>query len=617
MTDCAPAFHAPQARLPAFVPNEADAAFAALLRAAVQDPRNGQDLTPLRQAHAGSTLPQDSPRVALVLYAPGQRRLLVSRSGTGLAGIERTLARLKEHPRYPALATSPGLRIQLDFVTAPPTPMELPRVGMSLQGARHFEVGVEGIELNTADGKRRLFLPGDAYVFSIMTMQGVRAHLRASFGEDVVDQAQCLRLRTDSYLIDAQGLHRLYRGIPLVGPLTRGKLEHALQLAVDHIQREQEADGKYLYYYDAATDSRVDHEHPTRDPDKNPYYNILRHCGGALTCLYHGQIQHTDSSHAGVRRAIDYLATQSRHYDTPDGTATYIYSERKAKLGGSGLALYLLAEYELTTGDGQYRAFADGLARHLLRQITASGEFIYYSIYLDKPIDAKGNADYFSFYYPGEAVCGLARYLHLVPEAQRTAYFTPLHRALHYLIHVRPLERADQYTNVPSDAWLMMGIKELWDYPDMQRQDYFDFVLGDARQMIAQMYKVDTAPYPDYAGGFYYQFHDYPYTDGARMEGLMGACQLALKARRHDAVRELWPALRLGAWATLHLVNTETAVYAAPNPVRSLGGIRFKYTRQWFRIDTIQHVASFYARMLAHWEEISAITAQEAPCSSP
>ncbi|QNP57839.1 hypothetical protein [Paenacidovorax monticola] len=79
--------------------------------------------------------------------------------------------------------------------------------------------------------------------------------------------------------------------------------------------------------------------------------------------------------------------------------------------------------------------------------------------------------------------------------------------------------------------------------------------------------------------------------------------------------RELWPALRLGAWATLHLVNTEAAVYSAPNPLRSLGGIRFKYTRQWFRIDTIQHVASFYARLLTHWP--ASHTAEEAPCSSP
>ena len=64
----------------------------------------------------------------------------------------------------------------------------------------------------------------------------------------------------------------------------------------------------------------------------------------------------------------------------------------------------------------------------------------------------------------------------------------------------------------------------------------------------------------------------------------------------------LFPALKLGAWAVLHLVNTEEATYSFKRPDLALGGIRFKYTRQWFRIDTIQHVASFYAKLLPHWD---------------
>ncbi|MFH1496024.1 MAG: hypothetical protein ABIG70_14665, partial [Pseudomonadota bacterium] len=59
---------------------------------------------------------------------------------------------------------------------------------------------------------------------------------------------------------------------------------------------------------------------------------------------------------------------------------------------------------------------------------------------------------------------------------------------------------------------------------------------------------------------------------------------------------------RLAAWSVLHLVNTEDAIYFAPNPRVALGGIRFKYTRQWFRIDTIQHVASFFAKLLPYWD---------------
>ena len=55
----------------------------------------------------------------------------------------------------------------------------------------------------------------------------------------------------------------------------------------------------------------------------------------------------------------------------------------------------------------------------------------------------------------------------------------------------------------------------------------------------------------------------------------------------------------LVAWAALRLANTRESVYSVPNPDRAIGGIRFKLTRQWFRIDTIQHVASFYLKLLA------------------
>jgi hypothetical protein len=143
---------------------------------------------------------------------------------------------------------------------------------------------------------------------------------------------------------------------------------------------------------------------------------------------------------------------------------------------------------------------------------------------------------------------------------------------------------------------------ELWDFEEMRDPMYSDFVFSDAGKMIDQLYKVTEAPYPDYAGAFYYKYGDYPYADGARCEGLLGAYELAVKMNDREKARQIWQALRLAAWAVMHLVNTEDAIYFARNPILALGGIRFKFTRQWFRIDTIQHVASFYAKMLPHWD---------------
>jgi hypothetical protein len=178
-------------------------------------------------------------------------------------------------------------------------------------------------------------------------------------------------------------------------------------------------------------------------------------------------------------------------------------------------------------------------------------------------------------------------------------------------LEVRPQTRASEYTKIPSDSWLMMGIMELWDFPEMRDSRYARFVFADAQAMIRQMYKVSDAPYPDYAGAFYYEYGDYPYADGARCEGLLGAYQLALKMNDQVMAEEVWQAMQLAAWALMHLVNTEDAVYFAPNPDLAIGGIRFKYTRQWFRIDTIQHVASFYAKMLPYWPEEQAASGEE------
>lgn len=596
-----PTFESPEARLPSYAPCAKNDALLHGLRAAIR--AGAAESKAIVALATESSFPKTPLRVVLVLYGTGHKRILVSReSNETRSALTRAVDALLRHPRC-ALIAKDEFRLQVDFIADPGTPVDLYAIGLEERGERHFEPGLDGLQFKTQDDTTHFFLPGDAFVRSIMGMRQLRNWLYRHYGEAAIRAASFLRFRSESYVSSADGTIwcRLYRGYPLVGTLTDKKIAAAIELAVGHIRRTQESDGRFLYYYDAALDSRRDHEHPKRDPINNPYYNILRHGGGALTCLFAERILPRSDHFDIVRRAIEFYLPNVREYDCEGRKAAYIYSERKAKLGGSGIALYVLAEYELLSGDSQFRPLADAIGWHLLHQITTSGEFIYYNIYLDQPITEAENGNYFSFYYPGEAVCGLAKYLHLLPDSERTAFFEKLHSALDFLIDVRPRTRADHYTAVPSDAWLMMGIMELWDFPEMQRQKYPDFVFRDAQTMIDHLYKVTDALYPDYAGAFYYEFGDYPYADGARCEGLLGAYELTLKMGDREKAASIWPALKLAAWAVMHLVNTEDAIYFARNPYLSLGGIRFKYTRQWFRIDTIQHVASFFAKMLPHW----------------
>ncbi|WP_045221786.1 hypothetical protein [Desulfonatronum thioautotrophicum] len=594
------AFFNPERRMPKFNPTSDDLVLLEHMERAFRGPpgKPGNELDAL---FARSSFPQHFYRLAMVLYAPGEKRILISRSGQpGDLRFSNVFHRLLIHPRRERLAGK-NFRLQLDFVPDQPDPVVLSGMGPRRPGRLHFEIGLDGLILRGSDGKTRLFLPGDAYVRSIMSMGQLRAYLSAAYGRDYLLAAKAARFRSDSYVSGNRTWLRLYRGIPVVGGLTRDKLEGAVDLAIAHIRRTQEQSGKFLYYYDAALDSRRDHEHPRRHPVKNPYYNILRHGGGGLTCIYYEKHAKRGDTLENIRRAIGYLLAQTRQQEYAGRTGAYIYSEKKAKLGGSGIALYLAAEYQLLTGDARFQEWADQLAWHLLHQITSTGEFIYYNIYLDKPVTEADNHRYFSFYYPGEAVCGLAKYLRLISAEKRDLFFEKLRSALYFLLQVRPKTRAKEYKSLPSDSWLMMGIKELWDFQEMRDPLYSEFVFADARKMVDRMYKVTDAPYPDYAGAFYYNFGDSPYADGARCEGLLGAYELAVKMGDHETAGEFLPALRLGAWALLHLVNTEDALYFAPNPAQALGGIRFKHTRQWFRIDTIQHVASFFAKLLPHW----------------
>lgn len=596
-------FLEPEKRLPDYQPTSSDTAFLHLLNKAIQNGRDTSlNVAEIDQAFKETSFPQHFERLILVLYAPGQKRILVSRSGRRseykFSGIFQAML---DHPRIGSLGS--GLfHLQMDFVLEPPLPVDFYAVGTLKTGDKHFEIGIDGLLFSGSDGKSHVFPPGDGYVRSVMTMGQLRGYLNRVHGEEYLRQAKFKRFRSESYLSGKDTWLRLYRGHPVVGELTKSKIEQAVELAVEHIRRTQEEDGKFLYYYDAALDSRRDHEHPGRHPQKNPFYNILRHGGGGLTCIFLEKHTHQGNTFEIVRRAIEYLISQARLQDYGGRDGAYIYSEKKAKLGGSGIALYLMAEYQLVTGDARYREWADKIAWHLVNQITSSGEFIYYNIYLDKPVTEAENHNYFSFYYPGEAICGLAKYLHLANAEGRRHIFEKLRKALGFLLVIRPKTRASEYTAVPSDSWLMMGIKELWDFEEMRDPRYAEFVFSDASQMIDHLYKVTDAPYPDYAGAFYYEYGDYHYADGARCEGLLGAYELAVKMGELEKAAEIWQALRLAAWAVMHLVNTEDSIYFAPNPAIALGGIRFKYTRQWFRIDTIQHVASFFAKMLPYWD---------------
>jgi hypothetical protein len=554
----------------------------------------------LRSLFAQSSFPKSFRGFALIVYAKSNRRIvIVRREEEELESIRKTVNRAMLHPRLDAMGDQ--ARYQLEFILEEPAPVSLDEILSREQAPNRFEIGVDGLRMTTG-GPATYFFPGDGFVRSINGTGQLRRYLRRLLPGKSLDQVQFQRFRSESYVSFQGAWLRLFRGFPVIGEITSQDIERAANAGVDYLLRTQSADGRFMYYYDAARDSFRDHEHPKRDPAKNPYYNILRHGGGALTYLFHYEVYRDKRVLEPTRRAISYLIEQIEPYEiAPGRRGGYVLYNTKSKLGGSGIALYLLAEYQRLTGDKQYQSWAEILKEHILNEIREDGEFYYYHIY---PGRTKDDPLSFSFYYPGEAMIGLASYYkHVETDAEEKQRLVgEMTKAMRFLLVDRKEKYKEHYTSLPSDSWLMMAVLEAWEIPEMQEDLYQEFVFSDADQMVAQMYTALDSPYPDYVGSFYYRHGDYPYPDGARAEGLTAAYELAVKLGDGTRAITYGRALKALAWGTLHLTNNEQSTYSVPNPEMTIGGIRFKLTRQWFRVDTIQHVAGFYLKFLPYWK---------------
>jgi UDP-N-acetylmuramyl pentapeptide synthase len=645
----------------------------------------------LRQLFDDAALPQSFWGFAVTIYQPGVDRLMVVRAAQADAfeNIRQVIQQIPKHPRFNEfdLSDPTRCRMQVDFIVEEPVSVEFLELSDSVlpetrgaSGERlgtreaseeiatveredyalgsptqvqvvstwpvakrltRFELGVDGLRI-VKEGKRRYFLPGDAFVKSILGMGQLRRHVQRLFPGDDIGDLMFYRFRSLSFVsgVEEGTWIPLYRGMPPVPEVDDDSLMKAARAGTKWIADNMQSDGRFTYYYDAATDTRRDHEHPARDPETNPYYNLLRHSGGVVTLLLEEAIQPSSPRRRElIERACDFFVEQLVEYsiDEPNSfngkpkadasrdsrlrlavkqedeeaegssrksvmatEAAYALYNRKAKLGGSGIGLYSLALYQRLFDDDRYANDASRLANHVANEVNEQGEFRYYHLYLDQPVAWDENGRYFSFYYPGEAILGLSHYCQHVCQAdtERKLILDKTHQALRFLLRDRPRLHKEHYQSLPSDSWLMMGINDLWDVEEFREDEYKQFVFDDADQMVRLMYTEEDTLYPDYVGSFYYHYGDHPYPDGARAEGLLAAYQLALKVGDHERIERFGNACQKIALALLRLCNTPDSVYSAANPGRAIGGIRFKLTRQWFRVDTIQHVASFYLKLL-------------------
>lgn len=541
--------------------------------------------------------------------------------------INRDIEKIKENKNYSNfdIRDPEKCRIMLECITEQ-TPTKFRELTISQFNNSRFEPGITGLKL-ILDKTPYIYMPTDAWVQSQIDLKSIintilRKTPIKNITNKISERIEILRKTPHDLFITKSKAFITYKNDIL--PLYRGNLlyeysaeeikEQAIKGAEWNLNNMHE-DGRYLYYYDCKDDNFKDHEHPNA-PEDNLYYNDLRHCGGIITSIRAFQLTRDFKFLNNAKIAIDFITTITKEHMVDNEPAAYVFYNKKAKLGGTGMILIAMMKYRQETDDKSYDEYIKKYTRHLLSRIYKTGEFLGYFI---NPNVQNGNElidmtdeerrETFSFYYPGEALLGLALFANHFNEDEelRQKVLRKSKLALDWIVKERPKIYSDLFTALPSDSWLMQAIEEWSKNPEFINDDYINFVFKDADTMIEKSYKKDDSPYLDYEGAFYYNYGDHFYPDGARSEGLIAAYYLAKQFNKKELEEKYLHACRKAAKSQMLLFNSDKNNYAHLNQSKSQNSIRFKATRQWVRVDSIQHVACFFLRLYFAENNIEAL----------
>ena len=557
----------------------------------------------------------------ITLFQAGERPLrYLSKRNSLEATINRTISKLRERERFNQfhLKDSKRTRILLEVVTEE-TAVEFDDVTANKFSPNRFEPGITGMKLKHKDGSVIFYMPTDATVYSHLSLTHALNYIakKTYIGKKTNKISKRIELlekepyryfiiKSVSFISYEDSIIPLYRGYPVPIDDSDDNILRTTRKSVDWIMGNMGKDGKFLYYYDGVRDTVVDHAHPTRS-ENNLYYNSLRHSGGTITLLRMYELSKEIKYLVAAKKSLQFIIDNLRERQLQGEKAYYLYYNEKAKLGGTGVALVALMRYYMATGDDRYNETMAGMARHLVSQIDDNGEFIGYYIHRDynggKPIINPSDAikkQLFSFYYPGEALMGLALYTRemQLPEHEEDAIKKASMKAMDWLVKTRPVKYPNFFKPLPSDGWLMQAIEEWSLDSDFFKKPYLDFVFNDARKMIDHMYNKDNSPYYDYPGAFFYNYGDHAYVDGARAEGLISAYYLALRLGKKEEANYIYSNMQAVVRSLFFTHSSSRSSYMYRYPEKGVGTFRFKLTRQWIRVDSVQHTACFLIRLL-------------------
>lgn len=550
-----------------------------------------------------------------------------SKQKTLVETLNRIIFKLKTNPEFYKFNVSNLSKCKILFeIVTKEYPCNIRNLTtMRMHSKNRFEAGVNGLKYKYKD-ITRYFMPTDGYTKSIMSVNQLLHYLSKQCGissltNKISERVHLMRredieytfIESKAYITYENEVLELERGYPLPVDFSKEIVLDKTIKSVDWLIKNMNEDGSFLYFYDPYLNTIVDDMHPTMI---NPLYNnILRHSGGTVSLIRAYELTKKDIYLQKAKESIDFLLSTFQEHTYNDNYACYPFFNRKSKLGGAGIGLVAMMHYYIHTKDESYRKYLDGLVRHILSRVDNDGEMIGYYLHplfndgkpLINPSD-EVKKELFSFYYPGEALLGLALYyLHIkkINKNLKTEIKEKAIKALDFLVDVRPVKYDYMFESLPADAWLMQAIEEWVKVDGLKKQSYIDFVFNDTKQMFEHMYYDHNTllKNKDYIGGFYYEYGDHVYHDASRCEGIVSAYYLAKYLKDEEKASWIMNNMLLSAKGLMKTFHDEKSVYAHINPTKALHSFRFKLTRQWVRVDSVQHAACFFARLIPVMEK--------------
>jgi hypothetical protein len=569
-------------------------------------------------------------QVYITLFQPNTKKIRWgARRKTLEESIRRAIEKLKSHKRFNQfdIKDSNKTRILFEMVIEE-SECNIRNLTIMKFSKNRFEAGIDGFKY-TYNNVLRYFMPTDSITHSILSVNQLLNFLSKQTGH--AKQTNSIKARThlmrhepieymkiksiafitfQEEFSDKEKAIPLHRGYPMPVAFNKQILYDSLLASVDWIVDNIKKDGSFLYFYDGIKDTKVDLDHPKMT---NPLYNnILRHSGGTITLLKAYELTKEEKYLITAKKSLDFFISTFREHQYKKQYACYPFFNQKSKLGGAGIGLVALMHYYIHTGDECYRKEMDGLVRHILSRVADDGEMIGYYVHplfysgkelklsIVKKLSHDKKKKLFSFYYPGEALLGLALYyrhiknidLDLKEDIKQKSLIS-----LDFLVDERPIRYKELFQSLPADAWLMQAIEEWVKEDTFKKQSYIDFVFDDTQKMFDHMYTNDNAPWFDYIGGFYYNYGDSVYHDASRCEGIVSAYYLAKYLGEEERAAIIMKKMLISAQGLMYTRHTPESMYAHQYPEKSLHTFRFKLTRQWVRVDSVQHAACFFSRL--------------------